>query len=257
MSATEVRNQIEKTRKSMTDAWSTDYSGQITSKFISQVNLLQNLYGTFLGKAKSKHLGYSKELEEIAESIETYFGCLVKTSDYKICFQLVNMAIGKISELISFVEGLDESKDNVVAKSAFDNAIKEKETLKHTLEFMVRFKGLPELNELLETAKNSRLDVDEHWVLALCSVNLIEASVNKKLEELNVPVDGKFEKKYNRLISCVKEKENRNIQQLLPKALYKVVRNKLDHASHANKVTPKEAQHISQLVQSLINELFQ
>lgn len=256
MSANEVRNQIEVVRKSMTH-FSSFSLGQITNDFLSRVNLLQQKYGAFLGQAKSEHLGYSQELDELAESIETYFALMAKDSDSHFCFKLVNMAIGKISEMVSFVEGLNESKDNVIAKSAFDDVIKKNEALKQTLEFMVRFKGLPELNELLETAKNSKLDVDEHWVLALCSINLIEASVNKKLEELNISQEGSFEKKYSRLINGVKKKENRDIQQLLPLALYKGVRNKLDHGSHAHKVTPKEAKQISQLVRSLINELFQ
>lgn len=121
---------------------------------------------------------------------------------------------------------------------------------------MVRFKGLPELNELLETSRNVGLPTDEHWVLALCSANLIEAIVNKKLEELDESTEGNFEKRYKRLAQAIKKKEHRDISQLLPLAIYKGIRNKLDHASHSNRVTPKEAKDISKIVKDLINEVF-
>jgi hypothetical protein len=42
---------------------------------------------------------------------------------------------------------------------------------------------------------------------------------------------------------------------LLPSAVYKV-RNKLDHASDANRVTPKEATDISKMVIDFMNEIF-
>jgi len=121
---------------------------------------------------------------------------------------------------------------------------------------MVRFKGLPELNELLETSRNAGLPTDDHWVLALCSANLIEAIVNKKLEELGESTEGNFEKRYKKLAQTIKKKERRDISQLLPLAIYKEIRSKLDHASHSNRVTPKEAKYISKIVKNLIIEVF-
>jgi hypothetical protein len=44
--------------------------------------------------------------------------------------------------------------------------------------------------------------------------------------------------------------------QILPSAIYKV-RNKLDHSSDSNRVTPKEAKDISKMVIELMNEVFQ
>jgi len=61
---------------------------------------------------------------------------------------------------------------------------------------MVQYKGVPELNNLLETARNIQLPTDEYWVLALCSSNLIEAIVNKKLKELDMKIEGAFKQKY-------------------------------------------------------------
>jgi len=116
--------------------------------------------------------------------------------------------------------------------------------------------ALPELGELLDKAKATGLLVGENWVLALCSVNLIESLVNKKLEQLKESTDGSFDIRYKRLISAIKAKEKRDIQQLLPLALYNVIRNKLDHASHTSKVTSKEAKEISNIVISILKDLF-
>jgi len=54
----------------------------------------------------------------------------------------------------------------------------------------------------------------------------------------------------------IKEKEGKDISQLLPLALYDGIRNKLDHASESNRVTPKEAQDISEWVIKFMKEIF-
>jgi hypothetical protein len=107
----------------------------------------------------------------------------------------------------------------------------------------------------MENARNHSLPIDEYWVLALCSSNLIETVVNKKLEQLKVKADGNFEERYKKLCKVIKEKEGRGISQLLPSAIYKV-RNKLDH-SDFNIITPKEAREISKMVSEFMNEVFQ
>ena len=132
----------------------------------------------------------------------------------------------------------------------------EKDELKKTVEIMVQYKGLPELNTLLETAKDNSLPLDEYWVLALCSSNLIEAVVNRKLDKLGEKADGNFEERYKKLCKAIKEKEGRDISQILPSAIYKV-RNKLDHSSDSNRVTPKEAKDISKMVIEFMNEVLQ
>jgi hypothetical protein len=144
----------------------------------------------------------------------------------------------------------------MISKASYDKLLVEKENLKRTVEIMVQYKGLPELNNLLETAKNNALPLDEYWVLALCASNLIEAVVNKKLEKLGEKAEGNFEDRCKKLCKIIKEKEGRDISQLLPSAVYKV-RNKLDHSSDSNRVTPKEAKDISKMVIEFINEIFQ
>lgn len=257
MSAQGVKEQIKTVQNSIASSASTFY-GEITRDFLKKVNLLQESYGAFLGRAKAKHPEYVDEIDNIANEIKTYFEYLTRDSDYKYCFKLVNLAVGKISELLSFVEGLEASPpEKKVSTRVYEKLLRENEIKKRTIETLVRYKGLPELNELLEKARSVKLSTDEHWVLALCSANLIEAIVNKKLEELRLSTEGNFENRYKRLADAIKEREQRDIQKLLPLALYKGVRNKLDHASHALRVTPKEAKDINNIVINLISEVFQ
>ena len=114
-----------------------------------------------------------------------------------------------------------------------------------------------ELDELLENSRRIGLPTDRNWVLALCSANLIEAIVYKKLNDLGESCEGSFEARYDRLVKAVKEKEKgRDLQRLLPLAIYRGIRNKLDHESHESNVTAKEAKKISEIVIDLMNEVF-
>ena len=148
-----------------------------------------------------------------------------------------------------------KTSEEMVPKRLHDKLLEESKVDKKVIETLSKYRGIPELEDLLEKAKAVGIDADQNWVLALCAVNLIEASVNKKLEELGETTDGSFDTKYKRLISAVKKKEHRDIQQLLPTAMYKGIRNKLDHASHANKVTKREAQEIKKIVTNILNDL--
>lgn len=263
MSAGVVRYQIKEVQKLITDSRSTSFNMRTsqlltTAYFLGGVNLLLQEYGEFIGKAKAKHSDYLEQINKIDGKIRQYFEYLMKTSEADYSFKLVTLGIGKISELVSFVEGLDKiSQEQKVSKLAYEKMAREKEALEKAIEIMAKFGGRPELNELLENARDVGLPTDENWVLALCSTNLIEAVVNKKLEQMKAPTEGNFKKKYKRLLNLIKEKEQRDIQQLLPLALYEGIRNKLDHASHTNRVTPKEAKQISKLVIDIITEVFQ
>jgi len=135
--------------------------------------------------------------------------------------------------------------------------LREKKEAENIAKFLVQYRGLPELQTLIEKANSIEIAIDEYWVLALCSINLLEAIVNKKLADLKIKLSlsEKFEEKYNRLCETIKEKEAKDLPQLLPSALYKV-RNKLDHASESNRVTPKEAKDISEWVIKFMKEIF-
>jgi hypothetical protein len=219
MSAGNIRVQINRIRANMLkyDYYSELNVGtvtyEVTEKFLSDLNLLQQIYGEFVGKAKARHQEYLEELSLVDDGISECFAGLLKSSSSEVCFKLVNLAVGKISELISFVETLDTTPpEEKVSKEAFDKLAKEKEELRKTAEFLVRYKGLPELNTLIDSAKRIGLPVDEHWVLALCSSNLIEAVVNRKLEKLAEKAEGSFRARYQKLCKIIMEKERRDIQ---------------------------------------------
>lgn len=262
MSREEVELQIKEIQRDIDSRWSSEYSGisdqhEITPYFLNKVSNLLEVYGRFLGNAKAKHYAYLDDLNQIHSKVEEYFEGLMSSHNAKTCFKLVSLGIGKISELLQFAQGIETSKPvEGISKAKYEKLKTEDEIKKRTIETLVRYKGLPELNELLESAGDVQLPVDEHWVLALCSANLIEAIVNKKLESFEKLTKGSFQKRYNTLAQTIKEKEGRDISRLLPLAIYDGIRNKLDHASHSNSVTPKEAKDISRIVMNLISELF-
>jgi hypothetical protein len=258
MSAKDVREQIKVIQTKMDGSDYYNVYDEIRPKFLSDVNLLQQKYGIFLGNVKARHSDYFDKLDAMDRIIGEYFVALIRSSDYRDCFKLVNLASGKISELVSFVEALETiPPQEKVSKESYDKLVSQNKELNKTIEIMVKYKGLPELNELLENARNIELPTDEYWVLALCSSNLIEAVVNKKLEKLGEKIEGNFENRYKKLCRVINEKEKRDISQLLPLAIYNGIRNKLDHASNSNRVTPKEAKEISVMVKKFIDELFE
>lgn len=258
MSAEELKKQMKQIQEEMNEYGHYIENYKLTTLFLKDTNQLNQIYGEFVGKAKAQHQEHNNQITSLDNQIIEYFQLILKAIEHpEVGFTLINLASGKISELISFINTLDTMPpQEKISKSSYDKLLREKEELKKTIEIMVQYKGLPELNTLMETAKNNSLPLDEYWVLALCSSNLIEAVVNKKLEQLGEKAEGNFEDRFKQLCKIIKEKEGRDISQLLPSAVYKV-RNKLDHSSDSNTVTPKEAREISRMVIDFMNEVFQ
>lgn len=257
MSAENLRKQMQKIQDEMDDDYHYIEYTTLTPLFLKDTNQLHQIYGEFVGKAKAIHPEERNQITSLDNEITQYFNLINKFIDEpKRGLTLISSASGKISELISYINALESKppQENV-SKSSYDKLLNQRNELKKTIEIMVQYKGLPELNTLMETAKNHSLPLDEYWVLALCSSNLIEAVVNKKLEQLKEKTDGNFEERYKKLCKVIKEKEGRDISQLLPSAIYKV-RNKLDH-SDFNIITPKEAKDINKMVIDFMNEVFQ
>jgi len=253
MSASEVKKRIEKLQSEMDSCGHFTY---VADDVIMGVNYLLDAYGKFLGEAKAKHRDYLEELEVLDRQAEVYFASLIKGTSSRFCHSVIALGVRKISEVLSFVERLNAVSEEKVSKRLYKKLRKENEANKKVIEILSRVRGIPELNELLEKARGVGIEIDEGWALALCSVNLIEAGVNQKLKELEESTKGSFATRYKRLISVIKTKEHRDIQQLLPTALYDV-RNKLDHASHANRVTSREANEIKKIVINILDDLFQ
>jgi len=197
-----------------------------------------------------------QEIVDYDVYISKCFEGLLETSMADKCFQFTNLAIGKISQLIAYTQTLEALPKDVVPKALFDQAVIEKEQIEKTAKFLAMCGNMPEINSLIENGCKIGLPIDKHWVLALCSVNLIEATVNLKLEKMGLKAEGSFKEKYRKLCSLIKEQEHRELFQLLPTALYDGVRNKLDHASNSNRVTEKEAKEINRFVMRFIGQVF-
>lgn len=260
LSAGDVRVQINRIRDNMEGSHQLHYinfNNNVTNYFLSDVNRLMQVYGEFIGKSKAKYPEYFTELNSINDDVTTCFVNIVGSLTSETCYKLLNLAIGKMSEAISYVEGLESNQSKeTVSKAYFDKLLNEKEQLEKTAKLLAQYRGIPEVNSLIEKARGIGLPIDENWVLALCALNLIEATVNMKLEQLGLKAEGQFKEKYRKLSASIKEKENRDIFQLLPTALYDGVRNKLDHASNCNKVTENEAKEINKLVIGFMEEVF-
>jgi len=258
MTENSLEGQIRSIQLGMTTAYIFAKSGVLPTTFMGQITLLQRLYGEYLGRAKAENPELSSELTAMDKVITEYFQDFARAFNPEDCLKKISIAIGKISELVSFVETSKSNPPKLnVSKEAYDALLREKKEMEKTAEFLFKHGNFPEVSALLETAKDIGLPVDEPWVLALCSSNLIEAVVNRKLEKLGEKAEGSFRARYQKLCKIIKEKEGRDIQQLLPIALYEGIRNKLDHASDSNRVTPKEAKDISKMVTEFMNEIFQ
>lgn len=266
MSAGNIRTQINQLREHMTGSFLySRYSSAagcfiVTENFFKDLNQLQQTYGEYLGKAKANHSEFNEQLTKMDDYINECLQGMLESTHANICFNLLNLAVGKISELVSFVDTLETiPPEEKVPKKAYANLLKEKEQLEKTAEFLVKHSNFQGVSDLLEKAKGIGLPVNRDWVLALCSVNLIEAIVNAKLESFGIKVENRmfFKDKYQKLCEAIKQKENgRDIYQLLPVALYEGIRNKLDHASNSHKVTKEEAEEISKIVIKFMNEVF-
>jgi hypothetical protein len=262
MSVSEIKNEIVKLTKMMNEPQSISYRSTrsdwvVTQRFLSEISNLMQYYGNYVGKAKAEHYDYKEEIDKIDGNIKSYFEHMLESPVSDYCFKLTGLMINKISEQISFIENIGKVNiERSISNKLYQELTKERDSLKEINEFLVKHNGLPELNKLLEQSKNIGLPTDEYWVLALCSLNLMEAIVNKKLEILGEKFDGNFKDKYNRLCDSIKKKEQKDISKIMPFALYDSIRNKLDHASNVNKVTPNEAIQINVIVNDLINQLF-
>jgi len=231
---------------------------EVDKSVVLAVSDLLEKYGSFMGMAKTKYLSHIDKLEKINEKISDQFSYLygVKNRNWRNYFSIVSIGIQKISEVIAYVKELESvlSKETV-PKLQYDQAIEKIENRKRVIEILAKSRGLPLLNDLIQKSQTSGMDIDENWAVTICAVNLIEAAVNKKLEDFRESTEGKFNKKLDRLTKIIKEKEGRNIQKLIPRAL-KTVRDKLDHASHKYKPVSIETTTFVEQALSFLDNLF-
>jgi len=260
MSVEEVRKAISSVQSAMTDRRSYYYEDNdqvVSSYYLATISSLTRSYGQYIGKGKAANPTYIDEINKLDEKITEYLELFVKSKRTDYCFKLTNLLINKISEILFFIENLDNIPiKEMVLKSDYKELLLEKKGIEIALEHMSKYRGDPKLEDLLLKTRSIGIPLDEHWVLSLCSVNLMEALVNRKLDQLGVDSGGSFKQKINRLSDEIKKRENRDISNLVPRALYDGIRNKLDHASDKNIITYQEALHISDIVMQLLDELF-
>lgn len=110
MSEKTIRSQIALIRDKIGDGFAYgSVTGRIKDKFFEDVNELQEMCGSFIRRAKINHQDYSEKLEAMNIEISVCFMTLCQVSDRDSSFILINLAVGKISELLSFVETLEAS----------------------------------------------------------------------------------------------------------------------------------------------------
>jgi len=222
-------------------------------------------FGSVLGKAKVDYPAYSDQLDRLDEDARSYFqsipkerfaGTLMKLTvqDYA---QVCSLGVQKVSEAISVVDRLNNPPEGMtVPKQEYDRLASENRIQKQVIKILSESRGYPNLAELVRISRSCGIQIDENWVLAVCAVNLIEAAVNRKLEDLKEPTEGTFSVRLERLASSIKKLEGRDIQQMLPTAIYDKIRSKLDHGSHRYRLTEAEAENIYRNVASFLKELF-
>ena len=96
--------------------------------------------------------------------------------------------------------------------------------------------------------------LDDAWVDAVTALNVLEAAVNLKLDEIGEPVSGSFDSRLQRVPSRIEEVEGRRIQVILSSALYKA-RGKVAHAGHRYKPTREETESIVEWVSTFVQDL--
>lgn len=230
---------------------------RMTGEVGFRISELFHVYAPFLGSAKAKYPAYVPILEKMDSDARSYFQALPQTKWTGDSYALIGLGMQKIKEIVSFIETLDTEKPReTVSRKLHDKIVQENLRSKEIIKMLIESRGFAKLNELLQKFQESGINIDENWVMAVCALNLLEAAVNKKLEDLDESTEGSFTEKLSRLVATVKHIEEREIQRMLPESLYKGPRQKLDHASHKYKPTPREAENIVRTVISFLDELF-
>jgi len=229
---------------------------EVDKSVVLAVSNLLGKYGAFIGRAKAIFPSYADKLEKIDEGVSDQFSELYDVENWRNYFSILSVGIQKISEVMIYVKELESVvSEETVPKSLYDQAVGEIESQKKVIDILAKSRGLPLLNDLIQKSKASGIGIDENWAVTICAVNLIEAAVNKKLEDFGESTKEEFNRRLDRLTKIIEEKEGRNIQTLIPRAL-KTVRDKLDHASHKYKPVSFETTTFVEQALSFLENLF-
>jgi len=250
--------------------WESTYVlDQVKSNVNEAVRTVIRCRGLVVETASKRQLSYLEEVEELFNDLETELGYL---REEKLNHALIR--IDSIITIIKKLQGHTESIEQLISRDSAAIALeqrkkeleqyrKENEKLKRRIETLTdAFIGEHWLVDLIDIA-TEYVEISEPWFRCACAVNLLEASIKKKLEKLNEPTELKsetLEKCYSRLLDALRRRGVASIDLdelkgvTLP--MLWAARNKIDHEGHKYKPTPKEASNIVNDVVLLIQKLF-
>jgi len=73
MSEKTIKDQIALIRGRIGEGFAYEIAGRVKEEFFEDVNELQEIYGSFIGRAKITHQDYSEELQAMDEQISAFF----------------------------------------------------------------------------------------------------------------------------------------------------------------------------------------
>jgi hypothetical protein len=254
---------IEVTKKILDLQYAMERDPDSLSILTYHSSLLES-YGKLLGVSLAKYPTNGElmkeaniEIRENAKSIAV----MQQNSPYENSLEvatlpLIGRSIQRIMELVGVVETLEKHPpQNIVSREDYDKVIKERDENKAVADAFQKAGFFPSLKNLLDEVTKIGLGIDEDWVISLCALNLVEAGVNKKLDDLGENPEGSFNDRLNKLCTIIREKERKEVPSLLIGAFYSV-RSKLDHAGLKYKPSPKEAATIVTQVLEFLDILF-
>jgi hypothetical protein len=172
--------------------------------------------------------------------------------------EIARTQIKKIEQLTKLS---NEAKD-VLNKIKEENALlssknrRMEEECKTKEDIIEQFKTISSFIE-----RTRAIDINVNWVMTCTALNLVEASVKKKLIDLGVSrekvLNRKFEEDSKLLEKLLLEKEQRKLtSRLLFNDIYKKARGKIDHEGHVYKPSNRDCTYIVEETIDFINELF-
>jgi len=250
--------------------WSnTDVSDQVKEIVTEAIRTAIHCRGLVIETTKRFELSYGAEIKLLFSGLEDHLGYLreEQLKDALDTIESIVITIKKLQGHLGYIEELVPSASATIAleqkKRELELFRNENEQLKHRIELLTdSLIGELWLVELLDIA-TKHLEISEPWFRCVTALNLLEASIKKKLENLGEPAEVKnenFEKRYDRLLNALGRAgvANADLNELrgLTVPMLWEARHKIDHEGHKYRPTPKEAKEIIDAVSALIQKLF-
>lgn len=172
--------------------------------------------------------------------------------------EIAGAQIKKIEQLTK----LSNEANNVLNKIKEENALLSSKNRSMEEELKTKEYIIEQFKTISSFIDRTRaIDINVNWVITCTALNLVEASVKKKLIDLGVSrekvLNRKFEEDSELLEKLLLEKEQRKLtSRLLFNDIYKKARGKIDHEGHVYKPSNRDCTYIVEETVDFINELF-